>query len=185
MGINSDGGALPVHNDRTYVVVGKLDFDGDLLSLWVDPDLNDSEASNTTLVTRAYTNTNWSSGVRLNSKGTGNTEWDNVVVAHSWEHLDKVITPPAAPIQLIASGYNPGTGMLSISANNIPAGNDFHLRRSTDGVTFTPLSPAFDFSSTTPQPFMVPVNTGVDPTLLDIFRTKSGSMAEIWDRLSD
>jgi hypothetical protein len=35
---------------ETHTVVGKLDFANDLLSIWVDPILNDTEANNTPLL---------------------------------------------------------------------------------------------------------------------------------------
>jgi len=165
VGINSTASGPALLDDQTYTVVGKLDFDGDLLSLWVDPDLAGPEAGNPAIVTRPYTNTNWSSGVRLNSKGPGATEWDNVVVANSWEHLRKVITEPAAEVELVANGYNAATGILNLAVNNLLPG-DYHLRMSADGQTFVPFSPGIDFTETTSGSIEIPLDIVTNPMML-------------------
>jgi len=166
--ITTDAGSLAINPDQTYTVIGKLDFTGDLLSLWVDPDLEASELSNIAHVTRAYTGTNWASGIRIASTGTGDTEWDDVVVANTWEQL---VGEVGLPIQLSVASYDPGTGLLSINAAGIPAGT-FHLRSSTDLQGFVPLVPAFEFDSTTPQPFVIPVDPVSQPKLF--FRAEEG-----------
>lgn len=151
---STDGGGLAITADQTYTVVGKLDFSGNLLSLWVNPNLGGDEISNTAQVTRVYTGTNWASAVRFSSTGAGATEWDDVVVANTWQQLSG--TRASLPFQLTVVGYDRQTGMLRIAAPGIPAGETYHLRSSTDLKTFTPLVPAFDFDSTTPQPFVIP-----------------------------
>jgi hypothetical protein len=159
---STDAGALAVADGQTYTVVGKVDFTGNLLSLWVDPDLNGTEAANAPLVTRVYTGTNWASGVRFASTGTGDTEWDNVVVANSWEQL---VGEAPLPILLGISAYDPVNGTISLTAAGIPAGETFHLRSSTDLQDFVPFEPPFDFDSTTPQPFVIPVDPDTEPKL--------------------
>ena len=77
---------------RTYRVVAELDFDADELNLWVDPGIGDEATPD---ATRAYTNTNWSSAVRLASGGTGSTTWDNLVVATDWNDPGLVPEPGA------------------------------------------------------------------------------------------
>lgn len=57
--------------------------------------------------------------------------------------------------ELVVNSYNPDTHELSVSANNIPAGQSFHLRSSTDLQTFSPLSPPVNFDSTSTQPFVI------------------------------
>ncbi|QJE95122.1 hypothetical protein [Luteolibacter luteus] len=152
----TDNGSSPIVVNQTYTVVGKLDFSSDLLSLWVDPNLAGTEASNTAHVTRAYTGTNWASGVRFTSTGTGDTEWDDVVVANTWAKLSG--QAPALPFGLSVSPYNPNTGTVSITVTGLPAGTTYHLRSSTNLQTFVPLVPPFNFDSTTPQPFVIAVN---------------------------
>ena len=62
----------------------------------------------------------------------------------------------APELELVVNGVN--GEFLSISVNGIPAGQIFHLRTSADLETLSPLAPAFDFDSNSPQPFQV--NTG-------------------------
>jgi hypothetical protein len=169
--VTTDNGALPIAPDQPYTVVGKLDFTGNLLSLWVDPNLTGTEASNPAQVTRAYTGTNWASGVRFSSTGTGDTEWDNVVVATTWGRLAG--QAPALPFGLSISPYNPNTGTVSITAPGLPAGATFHLRSSDDLQTFVPLVPPFNFDSTTAQPFVIPVNPSTADKLF--FRAEEGT----------
>lgn len=72
--------------DTSYTMVGVIDFDNDLLGLFVDPDANDfwNGPSNTADVTRPYTASNFSNGVRLRSGGGNATNgvviWDNLAV---------------------------------------------------------------------------------------------------------
>lgn len=70
------------------------------------------------------------------------------------------VTPPATggpELSLNIPGYNRATGELTLTIGNIPEGQTFHLRRSSDGSTFTPVGAGLDFDSTTPQPIRVPV----------------------------
>lgn len=166
---STDGGALAVANDQTYTVVGKLDFGGDLLSLWVNPNLGDTEANNAAQVTRAYTGTNWASGIRLFSTGTGDTEWDNVVVANTW---DKLVGEPQLDIKLSVASFNATTGALSLNAAGIPANATFHLRSSTNLQSFAPLSPPVNIDSNTPQPIQIQVNPNTVQKLF--FRIEEG-----------
>jgi len=64
------------------------------------------------------------------------------------------LSPATKALNLGAIGYTGGS--LGLSVGNIPAGETFHLRGSTDGENFAPLIPPIDFDSTTPQPIMVP-----------------------------
>ncbi|WP_193214047.1 hypothetical protein [Luteolibacter marinus] len=166
--VTTDAGAMAVTDDQTYLVVGKLDFTGNLLSLWIDPDLAADEASNSAHVTRVYEGGNWASGARFTSTGTGATEWDDVAVANTWE---KLAGEAGLPIQLTVSALDSGAGTMSITATGIPEGT-FHLRSSSDLETFIPLVPPFDFDATTPQPFVIPVSPGTDPALF--FRAEEG-----------
>lgn len=69
---------------RTYTLVAKVDFQNQLLSLWVNPDLTKTEAENPPYVTRVYLGTNWSTAMRLGSGGAGAVTWDNAVAAREW-----------------------------------------------------------------------------------------------------
>lgn len=71
---------------QTYTIVAKLDFENDLLSLWVNPDLTKTEMENVPYLTRAYTEPQWSTRAMLSSGGPAATpsSWDNFVVARHW-----------------------------------------------------------------------------------------------------
>ena len=84
---------------RTYRVVAELDFETNLLSLWVDPEAGDELTPD---VTRAYAGTNWSTAVRLASGGTGSTSWDNLVVATNWN--DPGLVPEPGSLALLGVG---------------------------------------------------------------------------------
>src|SRR5690606_8621263 len=116
--------------------------------------------------------TNWASGVRFASTGAGDTEWDDVVVATAWEELAAQQAPAPLSFALGIQGYDPVAGVIRLTASGIPDDAVFHLRKSTDLQTFVPLEPAFDFDSTTPQPFVIPVDPAVVPNLF--FRAEEG-----------
>lgn len=82
------------------------------------------------------------------------------------------LVSPGSSFQLTVAGYDPLTGILNLAATGIPAGQTFHLRQSTDLQSFGILSPAFDFDSTTPQPFAIPVDPETVPKLF--FRAFEG-----------
>lgn len=89
-------GTIPVTAGTTYTIVGMLDFDNDLLGLWVNPDGSDSSSSYD--VSKAYAGTNWSSALRFAS-GTAVT-WDNVVVGTTFSD---VVPEPASPLLALGS----------------------------------------------------------------------------------
>ncbi|GAA5129655.1 hypothetical protein JIN84_03640 [Luteolibacter yonseiensis] len=70
---------------RDYTLVVKLDYENDLISLWVNPDLTAPEPAPT--LTAPFTLTQWTTGFRLASGGTDGTEWDHAVVARQWSAL--------------------------------------------------------------------------------------------------
>lgn len=89
-------GTIPVMAGTTYTIVGMLDFDNDLLALWVNPDGNDTAATHD--ISMAYTGTNWSSSLRFAS-GTSVT-WDDVAVGTGFS--DVVVPEPS--VSLLALG---------------------------------------------------------------------------------
>lgn len=86
-------GIQPVEGE-TYTLVAKLDFDANIAALYLNPDLALPESMNTPVATYPHTSSNWSSAVRLGSGGSGQTEWDNLRVAHEWNGLTE--GPPLA-----------------------------------------------------------------------------------------
>lgn len=86
-------GIVPVPGVK-YTLVAKLDFDGDVAALYLDPDLESGEGANTPVASYPHTSTNWSSSIRLASGGSGAVQWDNVRVAYTWDQLND--GPPVA-----------------------------------------------------------------------------------------
>jgi len=87
IGIDGSGavalGSTRLADNTTYTLVAVIDFDHDLLGLFVNPGPGDfwnpADGSNNADVTRAYAGTNWSTAVRL--AGNGQITWDNLVVS--------------------------------------------------------------------------------------------------------
>ena len=81
-------GVQPVAG-QTYCLVAKIDYGNDLLSLWIDPNLDSPESLSAPLVTRSHTGVNWSTGVRITA---GNeATWDNLVIATTWNELKETV----------------------------------------------------------------------------------------------
>lgn len=83
-GVGSTLGTVSVADDSTNTFVAIIDFDNDLLGLFLNPDSgtdfwDPTNGDNNADVTRAYTGTNWSTGARLGSGGEAS--WDNMVIA--------------------------------------------------------------------------------------------------------
>lgn len=91
-------------------MVGVIDFDNDLLGLFVDPDTNDfwNGLSNTADVTRPYTASNFSNGVRLRSGGGNAT--NGVVI---WDNLSVATVPEPTALGLVFLGG--GAGLLTLA----------------------------------------------------------------------
>lgn len=77
-GVSRTLGTVPVVPGQSYYLVAMIDFDNDLLALWVDPTPDDELNPD---VTRPYAGTNWNTAVRLASGGSGSTIWDDLTVA--------------------------------------------------------------------------------------------------------
>jgi glucose/arabinose dehydrogenase len=92
---HSYSGITPTPN-QNVMLVAKIDFTGDLLSLWREPDLSQPENSQPPIATRAYTSASPSTAIRFGSGGTGSTVWDDVVVATSWSGLTRNGAYPVA-----------------------------------------------------------------------------------------
>lgn len=95
-GVGQTVSAIPVMTGQTYTLIGMLDFDNDLLGLWVNPDLTDTATSYD--VSRAYTGGNWSSALRLASGHT--TIWDDLKVGTSFADVAPVPEPSVSLLGL-------------------------------------------------------------------------------------
>lgn len=102
-GIAADGdvlGTIPVIAGTTYTIVGMLDFDNDLVGLWVNPDGTDNATSYD--VSKTYLGTNWSSALRLASGTT--TTWDDLNVGTTFADVAPVPEPSTLALAFAATG---------------------------------------------------------------------------------
>lgn len=87
---------IQVEQGQTYLLLCAIDFDGDQLRMWVNPDADDWDngaANNSADVKGTYTRTNWNTGVRLASGGP--CRWDDVMVANSfWDLVPRAAKNP-------------------------------------------------------------------------------------------
>jgi len=90
---------------RDYTLVVKIDFENDVISLWVNPDL--SAAETPPLISAPFLLTNWITAGRLGSGGTDATEWDHFVVARAWSALSVFpgVVPPSDDYLAWVSGF--------------------------------------------------------------------------------
>ena len=96
VGSGQTNSTISVVTGQTYTLIGMLDFDSDLLGLWVNPDGADTASSFD--VSRAYTGTNWSSSLRLASGHT--STWDNLRVGTTFADVLPVPEPSTSLLGL-------------------------------------------------------------------------------------
>jgi hypothetical protein len=94
-----------------YTLVCKIDFNADLMSLWINPDLTAAEPAPT--ATTPFTLTNWLTAVRLGSGGTDAAVWDHLVVARAWDALGVFPGVTTATGYLAWIGKYPAVGPLT------------------------------------------------------------------------
>ncbi|RYD34616.1 MAG: hypothetical protein EOP87_08860, partial [Verrucomicrobiaceae bacterium] len=92
-GQHAYSGIQPVEG-KTYLLVSKIDYDNNVATLYLDPDLSRPESSNTPVANHAFPTDYWSTAVRLGSGGNGDVEWDGIRVASRWQALRS--DPPVA-----------------------------------------------------------------------------------------
>ncbi len=100
IGIDGSGpvalGSMRLTDNTSNTLVAVIDFDNDLLGLFVNPDdedfWNPANGQNNADVVRAYNGTNWSTAVRL--AGDGQITWDNLAVSFTAEGVGLQTTVP-------------------------------------------------------------------------------------------
>ena len=105
-GVGQSNTDIAVVVGESYRLVSAIDFDGDQLRLWVNPDAGDFDngaLDNSADVTREYFGTNWNTAVRLASGGP--TQWDDLIVATEFG----AAVPEPATLSLLGLG---GLAML-------------------------------------------------------------------------
>lgn len=87
---------IPIELGREYHLICAVDFDGNQVRMWINPDADDWDngaADNSADIQRDYFGGNWNTGVRLASGG--HCRWDNLVVATDfWDVVPKVARAP-------------------------------------------------------------------------------------------
>lgn len=121
---------IPAEAGVTYRLVGAVDFDANLVKLWVNPDAEDHDhgADHTADAAAAYTGTNWSSSVRLGSGAGFTTTWDNLIVAQTL--ADAIgAAAPASSLRVLDFTINRAAGTLSLTWTSTP-GQTFEVEYS-------------------------------------------------------
>lgn len=132
---HSYSGIVPTTN-QNVMLVAKIDFTGDLLSLWREPDLSQPENSQVPVATRAYTSASPNSAIRFGSGGTGSTAWDDLVVATSWSGLSRNGAFPVADSFTMNPGGKAAVPVLKNDSGNSDPATGFALTNAFPGITF-------------------------------------------------
>ncbi len=85
--------------------------------------------------------------------------------AYTYANSTPTRTVLPQPPALKLSGVGLSGGTFTFNVENIPSGQTYHLRQSTDLLNFVPVSPPVDITDTTPQPLAVTVDTETQPKL--------------------
>jgi hypothetical protein len=141
-----DGGAtgltsIPVEAGVTYRLVGAVDFDNDLVKLWINPDAQDYDngVDNTADLTAAYTGTNWFSAVRLGSSAGFTTSWDNLAVAQRLTDVLGTLPVVSGSLELLSYSINRAAGTVDLTWSST-AGQTFVVEYSRDLSTWKSLA---------------------------------------------
>ena len=114
-GVGETLGFISLVDGVAHNMVAVLDFDNDLVGLFVDPDgasdfWDPTNGTNSADVTRAYTGANWSTAARLGSGGA--TTWDDLTIAMN--DPTNVGLLAAAPIPEPATALLGGLALLGL-----------------------------------------------------------------------
>ncbi len=85
--------------------------------------------------------------------------------SYTYANSTATITPVLQPASLTISVVGLTDDTLTLSVGNIPGGQTFHLRQSTDLTYFEPLSPPIEITDATPQPLEITLGPVTHPSL--------------------
>lgn len=92
VGGSGTNGTRTIDPNTTYTLVVRIDYVAGTIALFVDPSLNVDETSQFS-ISRTFDTSFWSTAVRLSAGGGGDpVQWDDLVVATTWEDLGTVVT---------------------------------------------------------------------------------------------
>lgn len=122
---------IPAEAGVTYRLVGAVDFDSNLVKLWVNPDGDDYDngVEHSADAVAPYEGTNWSSAVRLGSGDGFITSWDNLAVA---QRLTDVLSlPSGGTLPLVDFSIDRAAGTVALTWRS-SAGQTFAVEYSRD-----------------------------------------------------
>ena len=135
---------VPAVDATDYVIVAKIDYENDKISLWINPDLNLPEG--TPNATRPWQSDNWNTAIRLGSGGSGSTTWDDVAVGTGWAAIQRAYpqsTAASGADQIIArEDFDYSNG--NIVGNDSGIGWDFDNQNGSTFVGNTQLASNWD-----------------------------------------
>ena len=108
-GVGETSGSLILADGQSYTLVAVVDFNHDLVGMFIDPDgtsdfWNPTDGTNNADVTRAYTGTNWSTAARLGSGGQAT--WDNLTIGmNDPTDVGLLATAVPEPSTLLLGGF--------------------------------------------------------------------------------
>lgn len=140
-----------VPDGNNHVLVAKLDFTANKAVLWLDPNLAQSESSNTPIAERAYTGTNWITAVRLASSADGDTHWDNLAVTTSWRAMQSALGAPTAFADTITMRHNK-KALLNVRQNDAGVGSVVIVTPPSSGTASVDSSGRIFYEHTTGTP---------------------------------
>ena len=134
-GVGVLNSAITVQPNTTYLLVSKVDYVNNRLSLFINPTLGGAEPATPTAFINGYTTNNFSTGVSLSSGIGDAVTWDDLVSATSWAELGTVVTTTADEDNLTLGG---GAGVsLREAVKYSPTGSLITFAPGLSGQTLT------------------------------------------------
>lgn len=132
---------IPVEAGVTYRLVAAVDFDSDLVKLWINPDGQDYDNGTETSadITAAYADSNWFSALRLGSGDGFTTTWDNLAVAQQLSDVIGTVPTVTGSLELLAYTISRAAGTVDLTWSST-AGQTYDVEYSRDLSAWKPLA---------------------------------------------